>query len=201
MRKTIPVFKTDEEAEAFVDTADLSEYDPADLKEVPGLKLPDGSPAKLYSAYRKGPVLLHTKWMRQYEIDGVFLSRFVGEAASRDRSNHVNTVLANVREGCHREGRVWAMMLDLSMGKRVDGTEVAVGIVRAHQLRHGLHGRGCRGDRTFGTVRLGSAAAELCQRSHRGEGAPYLAGRIHLVHARRRGSSRHHQGVRPCRTT
>lgn len=27
MRKTIPSFKTDEEAEAFVDSADLSEYD------------------------------------------------------------------------------------------------------------------------------------------------------------------------------
>jgi hypothetical protein len=97
---------------------DLSEYDPADLKEVPGLKLPDGSPAKLYSAFRKGPVLLHTKWMRQYGIDGVFVSRFIGEAASRNRSRHVNMVLANVREGCHREGRVWAMMLDLSMGQR-----------------------------------------------------------------------------------
>jgi hypothetical protein len=96
---------------------DLSEYDPSDLKEVPGLKLPDGSPAKLYSAFRPGPVLLHTKWMRQYGIDGVFLSRFVGEAASRSRSLQVNQVLANIREGCHREGRVWAMMLDLSMGR------------------------------------------------------------------------------------
>ena len=27
-------------------------------------------------------------------------------------------MLASVREGCHREGRVWAMMLDLSMGRR-----------------------------------------------------------------------------------
>lgn len=97
---------------------DVSEYDPRDLVEVPGMKMPDGSPAKLYSAYRKGPVLLHTKWMRQYGIDGVFLSRFVGEANSRSRSRHVNMVLANVREGCHREGRVWAMMLDLSMGER-----------------------------------------------------------------------------------
>jgi hypothetical protein len=26
-------------------------------------------------------------------------------------------VLANIREGCHREGRVWAMMLDLTMGR------------------------------------------------------------------------------------
>src|SRR4051812_17583573 len=96
---------------------DLAEYDRDDLCDVPGLKMPDGTPARLYSAFRKGPVLLHTKWMRQYGIDGVFLSRFVGEAASPTRRRHVNTVLAHVREGCHREGRVWAMMLDLSMGR------------------------------------------------------------------------------------
>ena len=98
---------------------DLSEYAADDLCVVPGLKLPDGSPARLYSAYRKGPVLLHTKWMRQYGIDGIFVSRFIGEAASPARSRHVNRVLANLREGCHREGRVWAMMLDLSMGAMV----------------------------------------------------------------------------------
>src|ERR1700722_14489967 len=97
---------------------DLSEYAADDLCEVPGLKMPDGSPARLYSAFRKGPVLLHTKWMRQYGIDGVFMSRFIGEAASPSRSRHVNRVLASVREGCHREGRVWAMMLDLSVGRR-----------------------------------------------------------------------------------
>jgi hypothetical protein len=96
---------------------DVSEYDPRELREVPGLKMPDGSPAQLYSAFHKGPVLLHCQWMRQYGIDGVFLSRFVGEAANPRRARHVNTVLAHVREGCHREGRVWAMMLDLSMGR------------------------------------------------------------------------------------
>ncbi len=103
---------------------DVSEYDPQDLCEVPGLKMPDGSPARLYSAFRKGPVLVHFKWMREYGIDGVFLSRFVGEANSPTRARHVNTVLANVREGCHREGRVWAMMLDLSMGR--NGNTAAV---------------------------------------------------------------------------
>jgi len=96
---------------------DVSEYAPQDLREVPGLKMPDGSPALLYSNFRKGPVLVHCKWMRQYGIDGVFLSRFVGETTSPARARHVNTVLANVREGCHREGRVWALMLDLSMGR------------------------------------------------------------------------------------
>jgi hypothetical protein len=97
---------------------DLSEYDPNDLADVPNLKMPDGSPARLYSAFRKGPVLLHCKWIRQYGIDGVFLSRFIGETASPEHARHVNMVLANVREGCHREGRVWALMLDLSMGRR-----------------------------------------------------------------------------------
>jgi hypothetical protein len=97
---------------------DLAEYDPHDLAIVPGVHMPDGSPARLYSAFRKGPVLLHCKWMRQYGIDGVFLSRFVGESLDPARFRHINTVLANVREGCHREGRVWAMMLDLSMSAK-----------------------------------------------------------------------------------
>src|SRR3954453_16897300 len=95
----------------------VSEYDAQDLCDVPGVKMPDGSPARLYSAFRKGPALLHHKWMRQYGIDGVFLSRFVGEAADPRRAVHVNTVLAHVREGCHREGRVVALMLDLSVGR------------------------------------------------------------------------------------
>lgn len=103
---------------------DTAEYAPQDLVEVPGLKLQDGSPARLYSAFRKGPVLLHCKWMRQYGIDGVFLSRFVSETTHPARARHVNMVLANVREGCHREGRVWAMMLDLSMGR--NGTTTMV---------------------------------------------------------------------------
>ncbi len=96
---------------------DVSEYDPADLCEVPGLKMSDGSPAQLYSGFRKGPTLVHCRWMRQYGIDGVFLSRFIGETTGGQRTRHVNTVLANVREGCHREGRVWAMMIDITTGR------------------------------------------------------------------------------------
>lgn len=102
---------------------DVCEYDPHDLCEVPGLKMPDGSPARLYSGFRAGPTRVHFKWMRQYGIDGVFLSRFVGETANPARARHVNTVLAHVRESAHREGRVWAMMLDLSMGR---GANVAL---------------------------------------------------------------------------
>ena len=97
---------------------DTSEYDPRDLREVPGLKMPDGSPPGSIADFARDRRLVHFKWMRQYGIDGVFLSRFVSETTSPARARHVNMVLANVREGCHREGRVWAMMLDLSMGRR-----------------------------------------------------------------------------------
>ena len=86
--------------------------------------------------------------MRQYGIDGVFLSRFIGEAASPARSRHVNTVLANLREGCHREGRVWAMMLDLSMGRNAydqDGhgrLEVPLRQVKVREDSRYLHHQG-----------------------------------------------------------
>jgi hypothetical protein len=95
---------------------DTSEYAPEDLEEVTGMKMPDGSPAKLYSAYRKGPVLTHFRWMREYGLDGVFLSRFIQTPRNPSSFQHANMVLNHVREGCHREGRVWAMMLDVSSG-------------------------------------------------------------------------------------
>ncbi|HWD21400.1 MAG TPA: hypothetical protein VHB20_19190 [Verrucomicrobiae bacterium] len=95
---------------------DVSEYAPEDLCAVPGLKMPDGAEAKLYSGSALGPALRHCQWMREYGIDGVFVSRFEGETLSPQRLRHINHVLENVREGCHREGRVWAMMLDVTMG-------------------------------------------------------------------------------------
>ena len=96
---------------------DVTEYPPESLCDVPGLTLAGGAPAKLYSGSSRAVALLHCQWMRQYGIDGIFISRFIGETLDPGRFRHVNTVLAHLREGCHRQGRVWAMMLDLSMGR------------------------------------------------------------------------------------
>ncbi len=93
---------------------DVSEYDPTDLYQVNGMTHPDGQPSYLYSAFRKGPVLKHFQWMRQYGIDGVFLSRFISETVYPQTFRHINMVLAHVREGCHLEGRIWAIMYDVS---------------------------------------------------------------------------------------
>src|SRR5271170_2303381 len=67
---------------------DTSEYEASDLCVVPHLKMPDGSPARLYSGFKLGPTLVHFKWMRQYGIDGVFLSRFISETTSPARARH-----------------------------------------------------------------------------------------------------------------
>lgn len=103
---------------------EVSELEAGDVCEVPGFVMEDGTGARVYSGYRKGPTMVHFRWMREYGIDGVFLSRFVCETGGGERTRHVNQVLANVREGARREGRVWALMLDLTMGKEGATTEL-----------------------------------------------------------------------------
>ncbi len=92
---------------------DVSDY--ADLCDVPGLKMPDGSAARLYSGSGRSAALLHCQWMRQYGIDGAFVSRFEGETLSPARLRHHSTACspmcgtAAIAKG--------AMMLDVTMGR------------------------------------------------------------------------------------
>ena len=63
-----------------------------------GFKLPDGSPAEVFSAYVKPTVLRHFKWMQDYGIDGVFVQRFASSIRTARNLDFCNTVLANCRE-------------------------------------------------------------------------------------------------------
>jgi hypothetical protein len=92
---------------------DVSELDMDELCPTP-FKHADGSPAFVYSAMNPKTVNRHFKWMRDYGIDGVFVQRFVTEALNPVSLNHTNTVLDNCRAAANANGRVYAVMYDIS---------------------------------------------------------------------------------------
>lgn len=78
------------------------------------MTLPDGSPAKVYSAYNQATVVRHFKWMKDNHLDGVFLQRFGSELSSSTLFPFRNQVTQNVRVGAETYGRVFAIMYDIS---------------------------------------------------------------------------------------
>ena len=92
---------------------DLREYAASELTAT-SFKYANGQVAGLYSAYNATTVERHVKWMADYDIDGVFVQRFIGEAINmrsvRDK------VLQNVRYASEKHGRVFANMYDISGG-------------------------------------------------------------------------------------
>ena len=92
---------------------DLSEF-PADERFATDLRHADGTPAEVFSSYRRPTVLRHFAWMQEHGIDGVFVQRFIN-SLSRGTSLAVNNaVLENIRAGARQYGRVYALMYDLS---------------------------------------------------------------------------------------
>jgi hypothetical protein len=77
-------------------------------------QLPDGSRAEVFSSANRQTVLRHFRWMRDHAIDGAFVQRFANGLRSKELRTHKDVVLAHCREGANREGRVYAVMYDLS---------------------------------------------------------------------------------------
>ena len=92
---------------------DLREFDPADLCAVPGMSI-DGRPAYLFSARNPKIVLRHFQWMKDYELDGVLVQRFIGGTA-RNRAEG-DVVLRNIMAAAAGTGRVFAIEYDISGG-------------------------------------------------------------------------------------
>jgi len=87
---------------------DMSELEPDELYETP-MKYRDDRTAALYSAWNEKTVMRHFKWMQDYDLDGVFLQRFlVTPKVLNDQ------VTRNVRSGAEKYGRVFAIMYDIS---------------------------------------------------------------------------------------
>lgn len=74
----------------------------------------DGSPAKLYSAYKQKTVVRHFKWMQENHLDGVFFQRFLSDLNGANITALRNQVAVNVRVGAETYGRVFAIMYDIS---------------------------------------------------------------------------------------
>ncbi len=92
---------------------DTTELD-ADELFATSMTYSDGSPAKLYSAYKQKTVLRHFKWMQDNHLDGVFFQRFLSDLPGGNFSALRNQVAVNVRAGAETYGRVFAIMYDIS---------------------------------------------------------------------------------------
>jgi hypothetical protein len=92
---------------------DMAEY--KKKYETP-FKIADGSPGYLYSPYDEETVDLHFKWMKDYNIDGVFMQRFVVEVKNSNPKGkrHFNKVLENALKAARKYGRAISVMYDLS---------------------------------------------------------------------------------------
>jgi hypothetical protein len=92
---------------------DTSELDADEL--FPTLMtMSNGSPAKLYGAYKTKTVLRHFRWMFDYGVDGVFLQRFTSELTDPSFADWRNQAAYNCRAGAEAYGRLFAMMYDIS---------------------------------------------------------------------------------------
>lgn len=94
---------------------DMSEYSDDEQHVAGDFTYENGSPAHLFSSANAKTVDRHFDWMKQYEIDGVFLQRFLVET----KNPSLDVVLKNVRAASARHGRAYALCYDLS-GQRAE---------------------------------------------------------------------------------
>ena len=91
---------------------DTSELDADELFST-SMTYSNGTPAKLYSAYKQKTVVRHFKWMQENNLDGVFFQRFLSDLGGTSLELR-NQVATNVRVGAETYGRVFAIMYDIS---------------------------------------------------------------------------------------
>jgi hypothetical protein len=92
---------------------DVTELDPDERVATPFVHA-DGRQGEVFSSFNRKTVLRHFKWMQDYDLDGVFVQRFITSTFEAKTLRHVNVVLNNCREGANLYGRTYAVMYDLS---------------------------------------------------------------------------------------
>jgi len=122
MNKWIHWYKKDEETGneyLSVDFwPDMREYEEDERFDTPEM-LPGGAPATVFSSYNQKTVFRHFKWLKDYDLDGVFAQRFVNALMNKRNFMFRNKVLQNVQLGAERNGRVFAVMYDIGNGDNI----------------------------------------------------------------------------------
>ena len=90
---------------------DVSEYEKT---YETAFKLPDETPAKVFSSYDASTTDLHFKWMKQYGIDGVFMQRFVVSIRNQKGKDNYNKILNNAVLSAEKYEGAICLMYDLS---------------------------------------------------------------------------------------
>ncbi|TFK47983.1 hypothetical protein OE88DRAFT_585782 [Heliocybe sulcata] len=117
---------------------DTSEYSPSELYPAPGLKYADGEQAFLFSSRNPKTVQRHFHWMARHGVDGAFLQRFLGqcdvERGNEGIRRQRDEVGDRVKEAAEKEGRVFAIMYDVS-GVPLDRIETVIKQDWIHLIR------------------------------------------------------------------
>ena len=92
---------------------EMSEY-PLNATDLTNLTLPNGQKARLFSSHQQSVMDVHFKWLQQYNVDGVFLQRFLAETYDPAFFAIRNTVTTNMMKSAKTYGRIFSIMYDIS---------------------------------------------------------------------------------------
>lgn len=116
---------------------DVSEYE----QTYPtSFRMPDGSPARVFSSEDSTTVMTHFRWMEEYGLDGVFMQRFIAEIKNPSSRRHFDRVLDLAMHSAVHHHRAIAVMYDLS-GMRKADVRVLIEDVAGIASRHNLFKR------------------------------------------------------------
>ncbi|SEN10632.1 hypothetical protein SAMN02800694_2790 [Luteibacter sp. UNCMF331Sha3.1] len=82
-----------------------------------------GGPAYLFSSYPQQTADVHFRWMREYNIDGALMQRFIGETAGYREEDEA--IFRHAMKAAEENGRSFAIEYDLSHGDiTVNGQQI-----------------------------------------------------------------------------
>jgi len=92
---------------------DISEYEDSDLATPSQLtNFGDGRPAKLFSSYKENVIERHMKWMKEYEIDGAALQRFMSYTQD-NRRGPSDSIAVRMGRAAEKYDRIFYIMWDM----------------------------------------------------------------------------------------